>query len=182
MSSAKASEHVKGIALQWAGKGIVGDVGTTWPALPFIQSENECGNGQNTWDYAVYVFGLIHKYVSGGASAYTYWNAVLDGATNGSSYWGWQQNSLVSVLDGQSILNPEYFVLKHVSRFVTPGAVCLGTEGTWSGSSLAFQNPDGTIVVVACNPFTDTRPLTLLIGDDALHAKLSPMSFHTFLL
>ena len=61
-----------------------------------IQSESECGDGQNTWDYALYVADLINLYVGEGVVGYTYWNAVLDGATNGSSHWGWQQNSLIS--------------------------------------------------------------------------------------
>ena len=47
-------KYIGGAALQWAGKGMVQRVQQTFGAdLPLIQSENECGDGSNTWDYAM---------------------------------------------------------------------------------------------------------------------------------
>ena len=45
-------------------------------------------------------------------------------------------------------LTPAYYVYRHLSQFVAPGAVVLGTTG---GDALAFKNPNGTIVTVLYN-------------------------------
>jgi hypothetical protein len=50
----------------------------------------------------------------------TYWNPILDGSNNGSSHWGWKQNSMVTVHDSTAAggprvakRNPEFYVFSH---------------------------------------------------------------------
>jgi len=52
-----------------------------------MQTETECGNGSNNWAAARHTWDLIKHYFENGASAYMYWNMVLD--ETGSSRWGW---------------------------------------------------------------------------------------------
>ena len=62
----------------------------------------------------------------------------------------WPQNALLTVNTSSKTLNitPAYYVFRHVSQYVDPGAKVVGTSG---GDALAFKNPDGTIVAVVYN-------------------------------
>jgi glucosylceramidase len=100
-------------------------------------------------------------------------------APGGRSTWGWKQNAMITVdpATGKVTLNPEFYVMKHVTRFVDPGAVRLGLAGEWTGNTLAFRNPSGRRVVVAHNPFAKPAPLAIAGG---CRATLPPHSFNTF--
>jgi len=96
--------------------------------LKIYQTEHECGNGKNSWAYAEYGWDLMKHYFLNGANAYMYWNiSLLD---NGVSTWGWKQNSLASVNKENKTytFNNDYYLIKHVSHFVKPGAVLLKTS------------------------------------------------------
>ena len=111
---------------------------------------------------------------------YTYWNPVLDASTNGSSWWGWQQNSMFSVKDGALVRNPEFYVFKHFAAFVHPGAVQLDVEGDWAGSALAFKNEGGDLAVVAMNPHEELREFKFKHAGAGFGVSLEPRSFNTF--
>ena len=86
----------------------------------------------------------MRHFLDNGVSAYMYWNISLE--NGGISRWGWEQNSLV-VVDPQTKsyrYTPEYYVMKHVSHYVQPGAYKLETEGAYT-NLLAFRNPDNSI-------------------------------------
>lgn len=177
-----ARKYIKGIGYQWAGKAHIQRTHESFPELKLMQTENECGTGTNTWDHARYVFNLIRHYFSNGVNAYVYWNMILE--PKGTSTWGWNQNSLITVNPDtkEVIYNPEFYVIKHFSHFITPGAVRLETKGHWTGASLAFENPDGSIVIVASNGLSRARNFTLKVKDEELSVELKPNSFNTFII
>ena len=78
-----------------------------------MQSENECGFGDNTWEYAKYVWTMLKHYISNGAESYLYWNMILE--PWGRSTWGDPQNAMVTVDPGQkrAVFNPDFYVMKH---------------------------------------------------------------------
>ncbi len=174
-----ARRYVKGVGFQWAGKGAIQRVHESFPELPLAQTENECGDGRNTWDYALYVASLIKHYFMNGVSRYLYWNMVLP--EGGESTWGWRQNSLVTVdpLTKAVVYQPEFYVIKHLTRFVSPGARMIGVTGFWAANAVAFENPDGERVVFVTNPWAESRALTIGEGTARLSLKLDPRSFHT---
>ena len=140
--------YVRGAGFQWAGKDAIGPVHSLYPDLFLVQTEQECGDGRNDWRHARHAWELMRHYFDNGASAYLYWNLSLE--DNAMSRWGWRQNSLVSVepKSREWRFNIEYFVLKHLSRYVKRGAKKLVVA---SGDWLAFSNPDGSIVAVFGN-------------------------------
>ncbi len=76
---------------------------------------------------------------------------------------GWpgsRQNSLFTITaDTHEVRhNPEYYVMRHFSKYVRPGAKVLGTTSHFNSMAIAFRNPDGTIVVVTQNALEDERP------------------------
>lgn len=182
LSDRKARAFVKGVAFQWAGKGAAQRTHQAWPDLSLMMSENECGDGKNTWTYAHYVFSQLHHYVSNGARSYVYWNMAL--APGGLSTWGWRQNAMLTAnaQTGRATPNPEFYVMSHASGFVDPGARVMELAGSWSADALAWRNPDGQVVIVAHNPFAEPRRVEVSSGDSRLVAELPPGSFNTLVL
>ena len=81
--------------MQWAGKNALPAIHAEFPELPVYQSEQECGDGSNSWSYTAYCWQLMKDYFrQWGLRVYVLEH--LDGE-GGMSTWGWPQNSLVSV-------------------------------------------------------------------------------------
>lgn len=177
-----AAKYVKGVGYQWAGKYGIAQTHESWPEIGLMQTENECGEGKNTWEYAKYIYGLFRHYFTNGANAYVYWNMVLH--QDGESTWGWKQNSLVSVLPGKNeyVLNHEYYVMKHFSPFIKVGAIRLGLSGHFASNSVAFENPDGEIVFVIFNPFKAGKCVELTLGEDTYRFELKADSINTMVI
>ena len=158
MHDERARRYIKAVAYQWAGKYALLETHDDYPELEIIQSESECGDGTNSWDHMMYVFEMMRQYFRLGASSYVYWNIALEG--DSASTWGWRQNSLIHINDGVATLTPEFYLMKHFSHFVKRGARYLKLLGEYSSSTAAFRNPDGTIVLVAANPYTEEITIT----------------------
>lgn len=174
-------KYIKGVGFQWAGKGAIPTIHQQYPDLTLYQSEQECGNGKNDWKYCTYTWDLMKHYLNNGANAYMYWNTALkDG---GISTWGWRQNSLVSVdtLSKTYKYSYEYYLMKHLSHFVKPGAKKIETTGEFN-NILAFVNPDNSIAVVAQNDSDSAKDLSIKIKDKILEAVLPAQSFNTWLV
>ena len=182
LSDPIARRYIEGVSYQWAGKHTIQRTHESWPEIKLIQSENECGDGKNTWEYAHYIFTLFRHYFANGANAYVYWNMILE--EGGRSTWGWNQNSLISINPAtqEVTYNPEYYVMKHFSHFLSPGAVRIGTKGHFTGNSIAFENPDGSYVIIINNSMKQERELNLLCNKNTYTMHLKPNSINTFLL
>jgi glucosylceramidase len=180
LSDPRAHKLIAGVGFQWDGRGAIQRAHAAWPEKRMMQTENECGDGRNTWAYARYIFNLMQHYIANGVNAYIYWNMVL--APGGASTWGWKQNAMVSV-DGRSgsiVYNPEYYVMKHFARFIRPGARRLELSGPLCANAVAFENPDGRRVIVAGNPLSSARELEYRDERGAWRATLPPESYNTF--
>lgn len=80
--------------------------------------------------------------------------------------------------------NVEYYALGHMSKFVKPGAVRLETNSfNWDDlQCVAFQNPDGTTVIVVQNP-NESKAASFSLDLDGKHYhynSLPPKSVATF--
>jgi len=80
----------------------------------------------------------------------------------------WPQNALLVVDRAEATLKvtPAYYVFRHLSQFVDPGARRIGTTG--DADALAFKNPDGSIVTVLYNADASARDLTLGVSATSL--------------
>ena len=171
-------ELLGGVAFQWDGRTGIDQTRQSYPELRYMQSENECGDGANTWEYAYYIFNLMRHYLQCGANYYIYWNMLL--RTGGESTWGWRQNSLICTEGGRAVYNPEYYLMKHFSHFIGKGAVRQGVRGIYAGSATMFRNPDGSYVAVVFNGQHYERKMTVRAGGRSVTATLPPQSFNTF--
>jgi glucosylceramidase len=129
--------------------------------LPIWATEHKCGNypwasgyvepAPNDQAYGVESWGYISAAIKAGVTAYNAWNMVLDTVGKGNdTVRQWAQDALLTVNTTSKALNitPAYYVFRHFSQFVVPGATVVGTTG---GDAVAFKNPDGSIVAVMYN-------------------------------
>jgi glucosylceramidase len=157
-----AGRFIKGVGFQWAGAQSIPGIHKRYPDMLLYQTEQECGDGKNDWEGAVYSWNLMKHYLNNGTSAYMYWNTSL--MNGGISHWGWAQNSLAVVNPDKTFAyTPEYYVMKHVSRYVKPGAKRLELEGDYT-DALAFRNPDNSLVIVAGNEDAADKTIRIKAG------------------
>jgi glucosylceramidase len=176
-----ARDYIKGVGVQWAGKGAVAAIDAEHPNLTLYQSEQECGDGKNDWSYAGYCWDLMKYYLRTGASGYIYWNISLE--SGGESHWGWPQNSLITVDRATKThrFNHEYYLMKHVSHFVQRGARCLNVHGTFN-DALTFLNPDCSVVVILRNESAQEKAIDLTIGETKIMGSMAADPFNTLVL
>lgn len=174
-----ASKYITGVGFQWAGKESIADIHMRYPGLTLYQTEQECGDGKNDWKHCLYSWSLMKHYLNNGANAYMYWNISL--IKGGFSRWGWQQNSLITIdtLNRTYRYNHEYYLLKHFSHFIKPGARMLKTNGR-SEEILAFKNPDGSIIVVF---YSESEAEWIIqIDNQAIRCNAKSGSFNSILM
>lgn len=175
-----AAAVIKGIGVQWAGKGALTTLRSRYPDLEIWGSEQECGVGTNDWHYARYGWKTIKRYFESGATAWHYWNLAMP--VGGLSGWGWPQNSLVEVdtQRGTYRLTHEYWLMRHIAGAVMPGAQLVPVESFLGfDDQLAFRNPDGTLVLLVNNAISERQAVRLAIGKQMLELKLAPDSLNT---
>lgn len=104
----------------------------------------------NDQAYGVESWGRIRDaIIKAKVTSYDAWNLVLD-----KYGWSidttrqWAQNALLVADSGTLTATPAYYVFRHLSQYVAPDAVVLGTTG---GDALAFKNPNGSLVAVVFN-------------------------------
>lgn len=171
----EAKKFIKGVGFQWAGKDAIPAVNKKYPELKLMQTETECGNGSNDWAAAEHTFNLMKHYFNNGANSYMYWNMVLN--ETGKSQWGWKQNSMISI-DSQSkqiTYNPEFYLMKHFSNFIVPGAFKIETS---NDDCLAFKNSDSIIIIYYNSG--ETKEEAFKIGSNKFSLELAKKSFNTF--
>ncbi|NRT78974.1 glycoside hydrolase family 30 protein [Clostridium beijerinckii] len=181
LSDKDAKRYINGVGYQWGGKHALLQTRIAYPEMKLIQTENECGEGKNSWEYAEYVFNLMWTYFINGVSAYTYWNMVLE--EEGISTWGWKQNSLITVTKDNDVkYNPEYYLMRHFSKYIKQGATMKGLKGDFAGNALAFENPDGSVVLEVLNPFDELQEVTFSVNGEDYSFNIQPHSFNTLVV
>jgi glucosylceramidase len=158
-------------------KGFLTVIGAQWnmldPAklsalnssLPVWATEHKAGNypwnptgfplyvstaAPNDQAYAVESWGYIRDAIKTmKVTSYDAWNMVLDRIGKGNDTTrDWAQDTLLVADSGRVIATPAYYVFRHLSQYVAPGATVVGTTG---GDAVAFKNPDGSLVAVMFN-------------------------------
>ena len=180
LANPEAAKVIKGIGVQWAGKGALTTLRARYPDLEIWGSEQECGVGTNDWHYARYGWETIKRYFEAGATAWHYWNLAMP--VGGMSGWGWPQNALVEVDTARRSyrLTNDYWLLRHIAGAVKPGAKLIPVDSFFGfNDQLAFRNPDGALVLVANNSVGQRQVVRYVVGKQMLELKLAPDSLNT---
>lgn len=181
LTDSLASRYIRGIGFQQAGKDTLPVARQKYPGLTFYQTEQECGEGHNNWKDACHSWELIKQYLTYGVQAYTYGNIALE--QERVSRWGCRRNSLVVINDSTKTyqFTPEYYVLKHISHYVKPGAYFIPVGDDSYQDALAFVNPDKSVAIIAANQTEESIELQLEVDGKKQPISMQPQSFHTWL-
>ena len=119
------------------------------------------------WNARVLLIGSLRHW----AESIVAWNLVLD-ETGGPHAGGCPDCTALATVDrstGRVTFNAEFYALAHVSRFVRPGAVRIGSDSRPSDGidAVAMTNPDGSHVVLLTNSTTGSRAVKLRLGAEA---------------
>ncbi len=161
---------IKGVGFQWWSAPLATRVHRQFPHLELMQSETKCGDGDNSWQYAEEQFDTFKEFFEAGVSSYMLWNMILDEKGENTSPNPWRQNAPITVhsVTNEVSYNPQYYLTKHFSHYIKPGARRIKTDGNY-GDKIAFQNPDGEVVLVVKN--SSDSNLSVAINVDGKKAK-----------
>ena len=110
--------------------------------------------------------GLHHGAIKNGLTAYNAWNMVLDkGGLGIDDTRKWPQNALLVADWGTVTATPAYYVFRHFSQFVDPGAKRVDATG---GDAIAFKNPDNSLVAIMFNSGAANNSYVVSIGGKKL--------------
>jgi glucosylceramidase len=170
MEDSLAKSFVGTIGIEWNVLSAVLETTPLMHDLPVWVTEHKCGNypfitsarggtddappigayaepPPNDQSYAYETWWYIRDAITKAkVTAYTLPHMVLDTVGKGNDTTrDWAQQSLL-VVDGDTVVKTQaYYVVRHFSQFVDPGATVVGTSG---GDAVAFKNPDGSLVAV----------------------------------
>ena len=195
-------QSIKGFGMQWTmandnGWNFSASSAMTATGLPIWQTEHQAGNypwsstngnegafnsskAPNNYGYGIDSWGLIKRWLKVGVSSYSAWNMVLDTKGTGLDMTrNWPQDALLVVDTSANTLTatPAYYVFRHFSQYVQPGAKRVATSG--SLDTFAFKNPDNTIVTVLYNSGSSAAQTVLSVGGTKLQFTVPANGFAT---
>ena len=137
-----ATEHKCG-NYPWNPATGCGESSTACPAYNNSQAPNDHPYAVESWIYIRNAIKTVR------VTSYNAWNMVLDRIGLGiDTTRDWKQNALIVADGGMVRATPTYYVFRHMSQYVQPGANVVGVTGV---DAVAFKNPDGSIVAVMYN-------------------------------
>ncbi|URJ48662.1 glycoside hydrolase family 30 protein [Paenibacillus polymyxa] len=161
------------------------DVHNAFPDKPVYMTECSGGAwspgfGDNlSWDMSKLIIGAPRNW----SQNVLFWNIALDpsgGPTNGGCA---NCRGVVTIdpLSGAVTKNVEYYAIGHASKFVRPGAVRIdSTHYSGSIETVAYRNPDGTLVLIAANTGENTKTFKVRHGNKVFKSTLPSKSAATF--
>lgn len=182
LSNLTQPETFSGIGFQWEGGQILSRIREKYPKYKYVQTESECGWGAFDWGAAEHTFNLINHYLGNGCEEYTFWNAIL--YDEGVSGWGWKQNALIRVdsKTRKATYTPEYFAVKHYTRYLTPGSIIKAFKPGKEDRLpvMLATNPNGEDLVFAGNFNEQSKTISVKLEGKFLNVALPPHSLNTF--
>lgn len=139
--------------------------------------------GTLTWHARTLTVGTTRNW----AKSVVNWNIAL--REDGGPHLGGCATctGLVTVLeDGTVRRDAEFYTIGHLSKFVRPGAVRIGStsygDPGWNGqvTDVAFRNPDGSTALVVHNENDEPRSFAVAVGDQHFEYTLPGGALATF--
>ena len=187
LADATAKGYFKVMGVQWgmSDANQITNLKSKGPGIPIWLSEHKCGGSPganvatapNDFSYAKDSWGYIRDAINNGLTAYNAWNMVLDKGGKGiDNTRVWAQNALLVADSGTITQTPAYYVFRHVSQYVVPGAKRIAVTG---GDAVAFKNPDGSLVAVMYNSGSASSSYVVSIGGKKLQFAMPASGWAT---
>ncbi|MFZ2756569.1 MAG: glycoside hydrolase family 30 beta sandwich domain-containing protein [Atopobiaceae bacterium] len=180
-------EAFSGLAFHWYSGDhfeAIAEVRREHPGIELIMSEGCHGLCREPGIELDFAEGYAHDLIGvldAGGNAFIDWNVLLD-ERGGPNHVGSQCSSLAWYDSAAEALHftKAFSYLRHVSRFVRPGAHVLLTSRCSDGiEAVACANPDGSHVAVVLNRSGETRGFKLHEDGLSCDVSLDPRSIQT---
>lgn len=128
--------------------------------------------------YAHDIIGNLNAGISGSID----WNLLLDAKGGPNHVGNFCEAPVMLNADGSDFdIMSEYYYIGHFSRYIQPGAVCLGSSVYSSAlEASAFENPDGSRVTVLLNRTGEDQPVSVTENaKDGFQFTLAPHTIAT---
>lgn len=191
-----AAKYVWGIGFHWyeswTGGGNIYDnvrrVNEAFPNTHLMFTEGCVEKYDATrikeWRYGeLYGRSMINDF-NNGTVAWTDWNILLDenGGPNHVGNFCFAPVHADTKTGELTYLNSFYYI-GHFSKFIRPGAKrIISSASRGQILTTAFQNTNGSIIVVVMNPSNDTIPYHMSIGNKAVAVSSLPHSIQTLVV
>lgn len=186
LADAAAAQYVSGVAWHWYGGDVSAQtpVHNEYPGKDVFITEASGGTWQggdaNGFRDAL---NLVINGSRNWAKGVVLWNMALDtnnGPTNGGC--GTCRGVVtINQINGNVTYNVDYYALGHASKFLKPGARRIGSNVFGSSiEDVAFQNPDGSKVLIARNAGSTPSTFKVLWGNESFNYTLNGGSAATF--
>jgi glucosylceramidase len=191
-----AAKYVWGIGFHWyeswTGGGNIYDnvrrVNEAFPNTHLMFTEGCVEKYDATrikeWRYGeLYGRSMINDF-NNGTVAWTDWNILLDekGGPNHVGNFCFAPVHADTKTGELTYLNSFYYI-GHFSKFIRPGAKrIISSASRGQILTTAFQNTNGSIVVVVMNPSNDSIPYHMSIGNKAVAVSSLPHSIQTLVI
>jgi glucosylceramidase len=191
-----AAKYVWGIGFHWyeswtGGGNIYDNVARVHEAFPnthlmFTEGcvEKFDATRIKEWRYGeLYGRSMINDF-NNGTVAWNDWNILLDekGGPNHVGNFCYAPVHANTKTGELTYLNSFYYI-GHFSKFIRPGAKrIISSASRGQILTTAFQNTNGSIVVVVMNPSNDTIPYHMSIGNKAVEVSILPHSIQTLVV
>jgi glucosylceramidase len=191
-----AAKYVWGIGFHWyeswTGGGNIYDnvrrVNEAFPNTHLMFTEGCVEKYDATrikeWRYGeLYGRSMINDF-NNGTVAWTDWNILLD-EKGGPNHVGNFCFAPVhaDVKTGELNYLNSFYYIGHFSKFIRPGAKrIISSASRGQILTTAFQNTNGSIVVIVMNPSSDTIPYHMSIGNKAVEVSSLPHSIQTLVV
>ncbi|WP_067932131.1 glycoside hydrolase family 30 protein [Alicyclobacillus kakegawensis] len=161
----EASKYIWGAGFHWYSGDHFGDLDAVHHVFPdkkllFTEGCVEGGVKLGDWAlgerYGHHIIGDLNHWANGWVD----WNIVLDEQGGPNHAQNYCDAPIIADVANQRLhYQPSYYYIGHVAKFVRPGAVRIGCSVyTDQLECVAFENPDGSIVVVVMNRTDSTIP------------------------
>ncbi|MFK7952380.1 MAG: glycoside hydrolase family 30 beta sandwich domain-containing protein [Ekhidna sp.] len=130
--------------------------------------------------YARDMIGSMNNWVDGWVD----WNMVLDRQGGPNWFKNWCAAPVLVDPDKNEVyFTPLYYVMKHFSRHIRPGAKRIGfTNGDSDLMVTSVKNPDGSIVVMVLNMTENAKEFNLQLKDESKSIRIDPQALQTIII
>ncbi|MDR3388729.1 MAG: glycoside hydrolase family 30 beta sandwich domain-containing protein [Rudaea sp.] len=189
LGNADSAKYLAGLALHWYGDEDFAASRRVLDAFPdkqilFTEGCVEGGAHAGEWEPAERYARNIIGDLDNGVCGFIDWNIALD-MQGGPNHVGnfCHAPVLIDTAEGEVHYQPSFHYIAHFSKYVRPGATRLKLQGRIDAlQSIAFANPDGSLVVIVVNPGDDARAFTLDVAGDTRACNLPAHAIHTYIV
>lgn len=180
----EAARYVDGSAFHLYGGKIeaLSEVHNEFPGKNLYFTEQWVGApGNLPGDLAWHVKTLIIGATRNWCRNVLEWNMASDPTYHPHTAGGCDRCLGTVTLDGDGVTrNPAYYILAHAAKFVRPGSVRIASNLADQLPNVAFQTPDGKVVLIVLNEAKEAQQFSVKYKGKAFQVKMESGAVGTF--